>query len=54
MMLSGGMGEQLATWIATGAPTIDLFSYDPGRFHQTTVNDAVWVKDRTHESYAKT
>jgi sarcosine dehydrogenase len=26
MMLSGGMGEQLAQWIATGAPTIDLFA----------------------------
>ena len=54
MMLSGGMGEQLATWVATGAPTIDLFSYDPGRFHESNAKDAVWVKDRTHESYAKT
>eukprot|EP01047_Picozoa_sp_COSAG01_P042362 COSAG01_NODE_3695_length_5785_cov_2.832601_2_plen_196_part_00 len=54
MMLSGGMGEQLAHWIATGAPSIDLFSYDPGRFHASCTADAGWVKDRTHESYAKT
>ena len=40
--------------VATGAPAIDLFSYDPARFHKTSAADAVWVKDRTHESYAKT
>ena len=54
MMLSGGMGEQLAEWIALGAPSIDMFAYDPARFHASTTSDARWVKDRTHESYAKT
>lgn len=54
MMLSGGMGEQLAHWIVTGAPAIDLFSYDPARYHESTVTNASWVKQRTHESYAKT
>lgn len=54
MMLSGGMGEQLAQWIATGAPSIDMFSYDPGRFHRDTCADPQWVQHRTHESYAKT
>lgn len=54
MMLSGGMGEQLAHWVSTGAPAIDMFSYDPARFHADTASDAAWVKQRTHESYAKT
>lgn len=54
MMLSGGMGEQLAQWITTGAPSVDMFSYEPGRFHPNTAADAGWVKQRTHESYAKT
>jgi len=54
MMLSGGIGRELAEWVVTGAPKVDLFGYDPARFHATTVADATWVKDRTHESYAKT
>ena len=40
--------------MTTGAPLIDLFSYDPARFHKSTTADATWVIDRTHESYAKT
>ena len=53
MMLSGGMGEQLAEWIALGAPSIDMFAYDPARFHASTTSDAMG-QDRTHESFAKT
>ena len=37
-----------------GAPNVDLFSYDLARFHEANVADSAWVKDRTHESYAKT
>lgn len=54
MMLSGGIAEQLAEWIALGAPSIDLFSYDPARFHPDTAADKSWVRQCTHESYAKT
>ncbi|KAL1499137.1 hypothetical protein AB1Y20_013648 [Prymnesium parvum] len=54
MMLSGGIGRELAAWMAEGAPSLDLFAYDPARFHAATVADARWVKERTHESYAKT
>mmetsp|Transcript_16100 Transcript_16100/g.51619 ORF Transcript_16100/g.51619 Transcript_16100/m.51619 type:complete len:680 (-) Transcript_16100:162-2201(-) len=54
MMLSGGIGRELAAWVVHGSPTLDLFGFDPARFHASTVADARWVQDRTHESYAKT
>merc|ERR1740130_2133637 len=54
MMLGGGVGREMATWIATGAPDLDMFSMDCSRFHPDNVKDSQWVTDRTHESYAKT
>jgi len=54
MMLGGGIGRELAEWVTTGAPDVDLFSFDVARFHSDNLADAKWVKDRTHESYAKT
>eukprot|EP00928_Gymnodinium_smaydae_P078300 TRINITY_DN6213_c0_g3_i3.p1 TRINITY_DN6213_c0_g3~~TRINITY_DN6213_c0_g3_i3.p1 ORF type:complete len:952 (+),score=137.14 TRINITY_DN6213_c0_g3_i3:102-2858(+) len=54
MMLGGGAGREIATWITTGSPEVDLFGFDCARFHPDTVKSATWVKDRTHESYAKT
>lgn len=54
MMLGGGVGRELSTWITTGSPDLDLFSFDCARFHPDTISNAKWVKDRTHESYAKT
>lgn len=54
LMLGGGAGRELATWITTGSPEVDLFGFDCARFHPDTVANAKWVKDRTHESYAKT
>jgi sarcosine dehydrogenase len=54
MMLGGGIGREVATWIAEGSPSIDMFAFDVSRFHKDSVSDAKWVKDRTHESYAKT
>ncbi|GBG33307.1 Sarcosine dehydrogenase, mitochondrial [Hondaea fermentalgiana] len=54
MMLGGGMGREVATWITEGSPSLDLFSFDCSRFHPETVEDPKWVIDRTHESYAKT
>eukprot|EP00928_Gymnodinium_smaydae_P078303 TRINITY_DN6213_c0_g4_i2.p1 TRINITY_DN6213_c0_g4~~TRINITY_DN6213_c0_g4_i2.p1 ORF type:complete len:834 (+),score=159.83 TRINITY_DN6213_c0_g4_i2:163-2664(+) len=54
LMLGGGAGREIATWITTGSPEVDLFGFDCSRFHPDTVKNPVWVKDRTHESYAKT
>ncbi len=54
MMLGGGIGKELALWMKTGSPSLDLFSFDSMRFHPDCVQNKKWVKDRTHESYAKT
>jgi sarcosine dehydrogenase len=54
MMLGGGIGREVATWINQGAPDVDIFSFDCARYHPDTVRDSKWVFDRTHESYAKT
>ena len=54
MMLAGGAARELASWVADGAPSLDMFGYDPARFHAAAcVADAKWVKDTTHEAYAK-
>jgi len=54
MMLGGGIGREVASWIVDGSPTVDLFSMDVARFHPSSARDDIWVEDRTHESYAKT
>ena len=54
MMLGGGIGREMANWVNNGSASVDLFSFDVSRFHPDNVKDAKWVKDRTHESYAKT
>eukprot|EP00977_Amphora_coffeiformis_P024538 scaffold16127_cov186-Amphora_coffeaeformis.AAC.1 len=54
MMLGGGIGREAATWILEGSPSLDLFSFDCARFHPDSVKDDTWVRNRTHESYAKT
>jgi len=53
MMAGGGCGAQLAEWIVHGSPSLDMFSYDVSRFHEES-NKANIIRDRTHESYAKT
>mmetsp|Transcript_55295 Transcript_55295/g.124165 ORF Transcript_55295/g.124165 Transcript_55295/m.124165 type:complete len:921 (-) Transcript_55295:8-2770(-) len=54
LMLGGGVGREVTNWIVSGAPSVDLFGFDCARFHPDSCKDAKWVKDRTHESYAKT
>jgi len=54
LMLGGGVGRELTKWILTGSPEVDMFGFDIARFHPDTIANAKWVKDRTHESYAKT
>lgn len=54
MMLGGGIGREVATWVAEGAPNVDLFSMDVARYHPSCARNAQWVENRTHESYAKT
>lgn len=54
MMLGGGVGREVASWVVDGSPTLDIFSMDVARFHPSTAHDDLWVENRTHESYAKT
>ena len=39
-------GACVGTGVAKGAPAVDLFGYDPARFHQDTIADARWVQAR--------
>jgi len=54
MMLGGGVGREVATWVTEGSPSLDMFHNDVARFHPDGIRDKKWIIDRTHESYAKT
>ena len=43
----------MAKWIIDGRPEMDMFSYDIRRFAHALTNNNKWVKERSHESYAK-
>ncbi|XP_070615042.1 sarcosine dehydrogenase, mitochondrial [Erythrolamprus reginae] len=53
MMLGGGCGKELAHWIIHGHPEKDMFSYDIRRFHRFLTGNSRWIRERSHESYAK-
>ncbi|XP_038601368.1 sarcosine dehydrogenase, mitochondrial isoform X2 [Tachyglossus aculeatus] len=53
MMLGGGCGKELAHWIIHGHPEKDMYSYDIRRFHSSLTADRRWIRERSHESYAK-
>ena len=53
MMLGSGCGEQLAHWVTQGRPEIDMYSYDIRRFCPKISKRSKWLKERSHESYAK-
>ena len=53
IMFGGGCGNELAKWIVKGHPDVDMFGFDIRRFHKSLTNDNQWVKERSHESYAK-
>lgn len=53
IMLAGGAGRELAHWVAEGHPTLDMFSYDVKRFHPNFYDNQEWIKETSHESYAK-
>ncbi|XP_072386049.1 sarcosine dehydrogenase, mitochondrial [Diabrotica undecimpunctata] len=54
IMLSGGVGDQMANWIVSGRPNLPLYAYDIRRFTPVQRQDRAWVLERTHEGYAKT
>ncbi|XP_043326004.1 sarcosine dehydrogenase, mitochondrial isoform X2 [Cervus canadensis] len=53
MMLGGGCGQQLASWIVHGRPEKDMHSYDIRRFHHSLTGHGRWIRERSHEAYAK-
>lgn len=53
IMLGGGCGNELAKWIVNGHPDADMFGYDIRRFHTSLTSNNQWVRERSHESYAK-
>ncbi|KAI5099466.1 sarcosine dehydrogenase, mitochondrial, partial [Silurus meridionalis] len=53
MMLGGGCGKELAHWIIHGRPEKDMYAYDIRRFHHSLTNNNRWIRERSHESYAK-
>lgn len=53
MMLGGGCGRELAHWIIHGRPERDMYGYDIRRFHNSLTGNQRWIRERSHESYAK-
>ncbi|KAM4634695.1 sarcosine dehydrogenase, mitochondrial [Polymixia lowei] len=53
MMLGGGCGRELAHWIIHGRPEKDMYGYDIRRFHNSLTANHSWIRERSHESYAK-
>lgn len=53
MMLGGGCGRELAHWIIHGRPEKDMYGYDIRRFHNSLTGNDQWIRQRSHESYAK-
>uniref|UniRef100_A0A8C4INK2 Sarcosine dehydrogenase, mitochondrial n=1 Tax=Dicentrarchus labrax TaxID=13489 RepID=A0A8C4INK2_DICLA len=53
MMLGGGCGRELAHWIIHGRPEKDMYGYDIRRFHHSLTDNQRWIRERSHESYAK-
>ncbi|XP_061913144.1 sarcosine dehydrogenase, mitochondrial [Entelurus aequoreus] len=53
MMLGGGCGRELAHWIIHGRPEKDMYGYDIRRFHNSLTDNHRWIRERSHESYAK-
>uniref|UniRef100_A0A671WZX2 Sarcosine dehydrogenase n=1 Tax=Sparus aurata TaxID=8175 RepID=A0A671WZX2_SPAAU len=53
MMLGGGCGRELAHWIIHGRPEKDMYGYDIRRFHNSLTDNQRWIRERSHESYAK-
>ncbi|GBP77935.1 Sarcosine dehydrogenase, mitochondrial [Eumeta japonica] len=53
MMFSAGCGIQMAEWIVTGRPRYNMFTFDVRRFTTAQLSRAHWVRESSHEAYAK-
>lgn len=53
MMFGGGCGWQLAKWVVQGRPDFDMYGYDIRRFNPELTRNKDWIRQRSHEAYAK-
>ncbi|UYV82994.1 SARDH [Cordylochernes scorpioides] len=53
MNAGGGCGRELARWLVHGRPQLDMYAYDIRRFHPKLLDNQRWIKERSHEAYAK-
>nr|CAG4634617.1 EOG090X014D [Alona affinis] len=53
MMFGGGCGWQLAKWVVQGRPDLDMYGYDIRRFNPSLSRNSEWIRQRSHEAYAK-
>ena len=53
-MFGPSCGDAIAQWVVKGRPDTSLFDYDIRRFHRPMFADKEWVRERVHETYAKT
>ena len=53
MMFGGGCGLQLAKWVVEGTPDLDMYSWDISRFNRKLTGNNSWIRQRSHEAYAK-
>ncbi|KAK9499026.1 hypothetical protein O3M35_003544 [Rhynocoris fuscipes] len=51
VVLSGGCGEQLASWIINGRPDFHMYPMDIRRFTPEQLESKSWASERCHESY---
>ena len=50
----GGVTSEFAKWIIKGKPDADMYGMDIRRFTTKLTSNQRWLKERGHESYAKT
>jgi len=53
MMMGGGAGRQIALLALRGYPEFDIFNCDVKRFQPSLSNYNKWVKETSHESFAR-
>lgn len=53
MMYGGGCGKELAHWVYHGRPELDMYGFDIRRYARFLTNNPKWIKERSHEAYAK-
>ncbi|XP_013787690.1 sarcosine dehydrogenase, mitochondrial-like [Limulus polyphemus] len=53
MNAGGGCGRELARWVVHGRPELDMYGYDIRRYSSKLTDNQKWIKERSHESYAK-